>query len=364
MESSLIVYVYCICVCRQKLIEQPFAPLNQDYQKCHSEYSTVVINQAGSSVGNLSILAPLCIAAILVAVYVAQLCGAVHIKKTYTNAEKDQALEDLALKLLLTRDRNKDRGDESSVLAKLVHELGRELDPSEPVYRDQEQGSESDQSRQGGLVNWSALQQRVGIKNRLHSTASATAGMPQSDNPTASVASASVGLDPEDGVELGAVGSPIHFLDVASTVLSVQRARGRYTIMNDYEVTPSLLQMCTAASASSDEQTAGSSARLLDTTALFALLDRLIVVFTAAQEDPTQSAWAVASQTAILRAVDVTVLPLRSHPALYYKTHSLLALHAAVMLNLPLADIKNSPDQVAYIVGTEVLTLAALRKKL
>ncbi len=66
----------------------------------------------------------------------------------------------------------------------------------------------------------------------------------------------------------------------------------------------------------------------------------------------------------LLRAVDGTVLPLRSHPALYYKTHSLLALHAAVMLHLPLADVKNSPDQVAYIVGTEVLTLAALRKKL
>ena len=65
-----------------------------------------MINQAGSTVGTMAFLAPLCISFILLCVSLLAYCRGVAIARTYTNYEKQTALSDLATKLLLVRDGN------------------------------------------------------------------------------------------------------------------------------------------------------------------------------------------------------------------------------------------------------------------
>lgn len=401
---------------REELIDTPFAPLTQDYQKCHEQKSTVILSQAGSTVGNVSILAPFCIAAILVCVYYAQVCGLASIKKTYTNAEKEEALQDLALKLLLVRDGDKAVIDQDGVLAHLVEELGSEaLNKPDAQYRDGRGGGEP-----GAKIDWAALQMKVGLRKRQSSTS--VGGTPRTQ-PSPSVASVSDGavFPPEPGSEMytAAALSPIHFTDAASTpsALAVQAAKHKYVILNDYEVTPALLQLLASkqhsptsskrkfmphrrdssgsnqgsmkdstaepspgetngVDRSADEKGVDRLQQLesqeqcardgLESDALLKLLDDLIASFqAAAEQDRSQSVWSVVSQTAILRTVNVAAFPSARQMLFYYKLCTLLALHAAVMLNVPLKEVKQQrASGVAYIVGMDVLTLADIRKLL
>jgi hypothetical protein len=89
---------------RNKLIQQPFAPLVQEYEKCWYSSTTALENQAGIAVGNVSIFAPFAVILILIFVYFYQLCNGKVISKGYTKVEKDSALEALAVSLLLAKD--------------------------------------------------------------------------------------------------------------------------------------------------------------------------------------------------------------------------------------------------------------------
>jgi hypothetical protein len=350
----------------------------------------VFISQAGSSVGNVSILAPFCVAMVLVMVYYAQVCGVARVKKTYTSGEKDDALQDLALKLLVVRDCDKATVERESVLAKLVEELGSDkLNQADVHYR------EDDRLKETATIDWAALQMRVGLKKRAPSAATSPTRTEQSP----SVASVSDKAAAESGVELRPVTSPIHFVDLdgAPSALAVVAAKNKYVIMNDYEVTPALFQVCASKQHSPtlvhrkvsleaargrddcgdshmDGMEAGeggtrASAKQgragLDVDALLSLIDDLITSFEAAEQDRTKSVWAVVSQTAILRTVNVAALPKDRLSGFYYKLNVLLALHAAVMLNVSLSNVKqHQASGVAYIVGMEVLTLAEIRARL
>jgi hypothetical protein len=352
----------------------------------------VFISQAGSSVGNVSILAPFCVAVVLVMVYYAQVCGVARVKKTYTSGEKDDALQDLALKLLVVRDCDKATVERESVLAKLVEELGSDkLNQADVHYR------EDDRLKETATIDWAALQMRVGLKKRAPSAATSPTRTEKS--PSVASVSDNAGFATEPGVELHPVTSPIHFVDLdgAPSALAVVAAKNKYVIMNDYEVTPALFQVCAskkhsltlvhrkvsleAASGCHDsvdnhmdgmeagEGGTRASAKQdragLDVDALLSLIDDLIASFEAAEQDRTKSVWAVVSQTAILRTVNVAALPKDRLSGLYYKLNVLLALHAAVMLNVPLSKIKqHQASGVAYIVGMEVLTLAEIRARL
>jgi hypothetical protein len=188
-------------VYRQQLIDEPFAPLNQNYQKCHNKKSTVAVNQAGSSVGTVTLLAPIAIVFILLMLYAAQQCMGFTIKKTYTSGDKEAALQDLALRLLVVRDlqhkgrsnsysggpdsRDNSRGSEpmpngatrslnginnsnssnssKTVLAQLVHELSQGMPEEEQqaMYHSEDPLPTSTTPKEPLTVNWGAVQGKI-----------------------------------------------------------------------------------------------------------------------------------------------------------------------------------------------------------
>jgi hypothetical protein len=328
-------------------------------------------------------------------VYFAQVCGVASIKKTYTNSEKESALSEFALRLLLVRDKDNALVDRDSVLAQLVTELGQELDSAESIYRD----GEGRGGKPSVTIDWAALQTSVGLKKRQPSMVGATR-----DGPSASVASVSDSavFRTEDGDELQPVSSPFHFADAVSALMAGQR---KCAIMNDYDVTPALIQLCGTApgahhgnkssprnsprnsrrKTAESRATAGSAddrmevgeastARevqdadvRLDVEALLALMSELIETLEAEQlrADRSQNIWSVVSQTAILRTVSAPSLPASHQSRFYFKLHTLLSLHSAAMMNIPLSEVKQrQADSVAYMVGQEVLTLTDIRARL
>jgi hypothetical protein len=105
----------------------------------------------------------------------------------------------------------------------------------------------------------------------------------------------------------------------------------------------------------------------LDVEALFTLINDLIRILEQELEKPdrSQNIWSVVSQTAILRTVSAPSLPATHQSRFYFKLHTLLALHSAVMMNIPLIEVKQrQADSVAYMVGQEVLTLTDIRARL
>jgi hypothetical protein len=347
----------------------------------------------------VSILAPLCITFILVLVYFAQVCGVASIKKTYTNSEKADALADLALKLLLARDKDKSKLDKDSVLAKLVEELSQELDSTDEIYH-----SSLNTNDEKVSIDWGALQTSVGLKKRQSSMQASVDGAPSF--PSLTQVNASWAASGDAGVEMKPVGSPIHFLSPSGTSAL---KRENCVIMNDYEVTPALMQLCgtvpalrkspkitqrkesvTAANGtgstredSSDDRMESGEGKLgtaieakearkqlkeslrLDVPALFALMDKMAEELEAAQSDRSKNVWSVVSQSAIFRTVQVYALSTKDCATLYYKLYTLLALHAAAVLNISTEEVKsNRASGVGYMVGNKVLTLAEIRMKL
>jgi hypothetical protein len=105
----------------------------------------------------------------------------------------------------------------------------------------------------------------------------------------------------------------------------------------------------------------------LDVEALLTLMSELIGTLEVelARPDRSQNIWSVVSQTAILRTVSAPSLPASHQSRFYFMLHTLLALHSAVMMNIPLAEVKQKQaDSVAYMVGQEVLTLTDIRARL
>jgi hypothetical protein len=91
--------------CRDRLIEQPYAPLTQQYQTCRNDPTTAFLNQAGVSAGNVSLLSPFGVLLVLALLGAYQFCTGAVIPRAYSRQEKDAALDALAVALLLVRDR-------------------------------------------------------------------------------------------------------------------------------------------------------------------------------------------------------------------------------------------------------------------
>lgn len=357
------------------LIETPYAPLTQDYQKCSYDTSTILFNQAGSSVGNVSLLAPLCIAFILICVSCAQMWGFVSIKKTYTDTEKAEALSDLALKLLLTRDKKEHASttessttvNDNSVLAKLVSELAEE--PADGhLYRHDESAAD------GPLVTWDSVKSVVGLNKRTardgKSGHSSTQSLQLEEEGRRGADGVSVDATStaEAGFELRPISSPLHhFEDVADAVLAMRAGKNKFVVLNDYDVTPALQQKLGGTSVASDGPVNGHAPapQKFSVSALFALLDALISAFEAAGVDKSRSLWTQVSQTAILRSVPLSALSRADSHTLYLKLNTLLALHATVVFGVSLEEVKRShAATVAYLVGSEPLTLEEIRIRL
>lgn len=95
------------------MIENIFAPLYQQYQKCRDDRRTILINQAGITIGNLQLVAPFGVLLILILGYAYRyLCFHADDQETYENlcnlhyskTEKQKALEAFAIALLIQRD--------------------------------------------------------------------------------------------------------------------------------------------------------------------------------------------------------------------------------------------------------------------
>ena len=129
------------------MLSQTFAPLFQEYQKCQYDSRTLLLNQAGITIGNLQIFSPLTI----LGIFILGMLYRVFLDKPdvveqyenmcnlhYTKVEKQKVLEAFAISMLVHRDRiivdrlkakgkgEKERGtDESSDLfhASTMHRL-------------------------------------------------------------------------------------------------------------------------------------------------------------------------------------------------------------------------------------------------
>jgi hypothetical protein len=186
---------------REQLIENAFSPLTENYQKCSYSAWTVAVNQAGATMGTLSLATPLCITVILVLVYFGQLSSGRAISKTYTASEKQEALEELALRLLLVRDRGQEGGGtgaagaaagegsetdsnkgnrvlkaygggsgsssrKRSVLEELVNELRDDPPPSDQVYRSVVVKRNTDPV----TINWGAVRHALSLEGSASSS--------------------------------------------------------------------------------------------------------------------------------------------------------------------------------------------------
>lgn len=88
------------------MITSPFAPLTQEYEKCHYSSSTVFLTQLGVSVGNLSAITPFCVIVFIGLVGLYQYVAGIHIPAiSYSKTEKDDALNAFAVSLLVARDK-------------------------------------------------------------------------------------------------------------------------------------------------------------------------------------------------------------------------------------------------------------------
>ncbi len=90
---------------RDELVSVPFAPLTQEYQTCSNDPVTAFFTQVGVSAGNVTLLSPAGVMLVLCLLAAYQRLTGRYIPRTYSTAEKTNALEALAVALLLVRDK-------------------------------------------------------------------------------------------------------------------------------------------------------------------------------------------------------------------------------------------------------------------
>ncbi len=111
------------------MINYPYAELTQAYVTCTESYGTIFMNNVGISTGNTSTYLPLVVLVLISIAYGYQKFTGKRINPTFTKAEKDEALESLALCLLLQRDQKFEFNNLGStkhsfpILKQLVDEL-------------------------------------------------------------------------------------------------------------------------------------------------------------------------------------------------------------------------------------------------
>eukprot|EP01034_Spumella_vulgaris_P035295 gene35295-biopygen30033 len=76
-----------------KLVNTPYGPLVQNYQQCSYDMLTTLQNQAGIAVGNIQIVAPLCVAFLMIITWLHKWWNKVPLDESYSKQEKDSALD-------------------------------------------------------------------------------------------------------------------------------------------------------------------------------------------------------------------------------------------------------------------------------
>jgi hypothetical protein len=113
-------------VCRTKLYNEPYAPLNQKYQQCTNDEFQTAVNQAGIAIGNVQIVAPICIILLLLLTYLHKWWHKVPLDESYSKGEKESALDAYAMSLLLARDahlKTVSFHNKESIITQIVEEL-------------------------------------------------------------------------------------------------------------------------------------------------------------------------------------------------------------------------------------------------
>ncbi len=141
-------------MCRQKLIETPYARLIQDYQTCNTNAQTAFIDQFGISLGNMGLVTPLLVVVTMIILYTYQeCCGKRILEAGYSADDKAEALEAFATALLLAKDRlevkelsDNQSGSALSTLSRkekhqkevedLLLQLAKEISKHEDLYDD------------------------------------------------------------------------------------------------------------------------------------------------------------------------------------------------------------------------------------
>lgn len=122
-----------------KLISTPFAPLVQEYQKCRYSVSYAISNNLGVTLGNLSVYTPACILVLGLLVWLYKHSGfyTPPPHESYTSRDREEAVEALAVAMLMIRDGRYDQtlkqqvsslsAASSTVQLKVLEDLVKEL---------------------------------------------------------------------------------------------------------------------------------------------------------------------------------------------------------------------------------------------
>lgn len=124
---------------RQRLTATPFAPLTQEYVTCRESVYNAVISSVGVTSGNLSLLFPVIIFAILLVIGSYQQCSGQRWPKGYHQSDKSDLLDRFATLLLLLRDGKLESSGnmQMAAMAKelqlLSNQLVKQYEPLVPV---------------------------------------------------------------------------------------------------------------------------------------------------------------------------------------------------------------------------------------
>ena len=113
-----------VCVCRDRLVQNPPVKFYQDYYQCYPSPSSTLLSSFGVAAGNLSIALPIALALLLPLVYLLLKCmDKVPLEDVYTEEEEATAAKMLAGMLLRLRDKRAAGLLQDGILAAWYEEL-------------------------------------------------------------------------------------------------------------------------------------------------------------------------------------------------------------------------------------------------
>jgi hypothetical protein len=161
---------------------RPYAPLNQNYQRCTADVFQTLLNQAGVATGNIQIIAPLCVILIFYLAHLHKQWNKVPLDESYSRGEKDSALDAYAMSMLLARDeklKTHSFKDKESIIAQIVEELSEHTmlsDMSHKAHRQDSNASHFSTSPHGSH----AVTKLTALNRFSHSSHATVAPTPQS----------------------------------------------------------------------------------------------------------------------------------------------------------------------------------------
>lgn len=342
---------------RELLIETPFTSLNEPYEQCHNDPTTVLFNQIGVSVGNVAVIAPLCIVLVLFLLSVFSAVFNITIPKSYSQFDKDRALNHFAIGLLLAQDKKwYDCGDPrkavNSTMIKLTDELAdHSEDTSKPFQFKQE-------DEQG--IDWGTLYNRIfGRKSGRKKTSQATSPLHTSRHSSATVQATSTTIKDSSSVSSSS-SSSLQNVEMTRasnvtdlTVLSVMSAPQGVTVLNKppmRELEKMIFEWVPVT---------GIVVKIIECVAGFASIS-LETGGCASSVDY----WAHASRTFSLCSMRLIHCTPEERRYFYSKLKDLVVVHTSVLMNCSLEKSHEMyGSTVAYFVNQELLTLNVIHTR-